>query len=113
MKILIVDDNKKTRSLIRSIIEPFSFEIIESRNGKEAVDDFNSERPDVVLMDIEMPGMSGITAAHIITEAHPTARIFMVTMFDDQHLRDAARKAGAEYFILKENLIDLPKLINA
>ncbi|MCA1800908.1 MAG: response regulator, partial [Rhodothermaceae bacterium] len=56
MKILIADDNRNTRNLIRSILKPFGHEIIESKNGSDAVSTYASELPDCVLMDYEMEG---------------------------------------------------------
>jgi len=111
MKIMIVEDNKITRSLIRSTIEPYGLEIVESGNGAEAVADFSAEHPDIVLMDIEMPEMNGITATQKIRSSHPAARIFMVTLYGDQDLRKAAKQASAEKFILKVDLTELPKLL--
>lgn len=78
MKIMIVEDNKNTRSLIRSIIEPYGLEIVESGNGAEAVADFSAEHPDIVLMDIEMPEMNGITATQKIRSSHPAGHLILL-----------------------------------
>lgn len=112
MKILIVDDNKNTRRLIRNIMEPYGHQFVESEDGTGAIQSYISELPDCVLMDYEMPGISGITAAKEIISAYPNAKIYMVTMFDDEHLREAALKAGINQFISKENLTDLPNILS-
>jgi two-component system, NarL family, response regulator DegU len=111
MKLLIVDDNINTRKLIRSIMNPYGYEIIETDNGSDAVKLYASEHPDCVLMDYEMPGMNGIQATENIRALFPNARIIIVTMFDDEYLRVAAMKSGAERYVLKEDLMDLPELL--
>ncbi len=111
MKLLIVDDNNSTRKLIRSIMRPYGHEIVESGNGSDAVKLYASELPDCVFMDYEMPGINGIKATETIKGSFPNARIIIVTMFDDEYLRAAAIKAGAERYVLKEDLMDLPGML--
>lgn len=90
---------------------PYGHEIVESENGVDAVSSYETERPDLVLMDFEMPGMNGIKATEKIRTSYPDARIIIVTMFDDAHLREAALKAGAERYVLKEDLMELPGIL--
>lgn len=111
MKLLIADDNSNSRKLIRNIMEPFGHTVVESESGEEAVRLYKSEMPDCVLMDYEMPGMDGIGATLKIRASYPDARIFIVTMHDDDALRKAAENAGAEQYLLKENLTDLPGIL--
>jgi CheY-like chemotaxis protein len=111
MKLLIVDDNYSTRNLIRSIMKPYGHVIVETENGIDAVNMYASELPDCVLMDYEMEGMNGIKATETIKASFPNARIIIVTMFDDEYLREAATKAGAERYVLKEELMDLPGIL--
>ena len=113
MKILIADDNKYSRKLIRNILEPFGHYIVKSKNGEEAIRLYETELPDCVLMDYEMPGMDGISATIKIRASYPEARIFIVTMHDDDELRNAAVKAGAERYLLKENLTELPGILES
>jgi NarL family two-component system response regulator LiaR len=110
MKLLIVDDNSDTRKLIRTMMKPLADDIIESHNGIEAIASFARHRPDWVLMDIEMKGMDGIKATQEIKSAYPDARIIILTMFDDDRLRGAAAQAGAERYVLKDNLADLQEI---
>lgn len=112
MKLLVVDDNNDTRELIRSIMKPHGHDILESRNGIAAVQSYSENQPDCVLMDIEMEGMDGIKATETIKAEYPQARIIIVTTFDDPHLRTAAVRAGAEQYVLKENMIELPALLS-
>lgn len=111
MKLLIVDDNSDTRKLIRAVVRKCSEDIIEGRNGAEAVASYIQYKPDWVLMDIEMVGMDGLTATRLIKQEHPEAKVIMVTMHDDPRWRLEAEKAGAVGYVLKENLTQLPSLL--
>jgi two-component system response regulator DegU len=62
-------------------------------------------------MDVRMPQMDGLTATRQIHEAHPSARIVIVTDYDDEDLRSAASEAGASGYALKQNLADLPRIV--
>ncbi|MEE9409932.1 MAG: response regulator, partial [Candidatus Heimdallarchaeota archaeon] len=65
-KILIVDDNDDLRTIMKIMLR--EFEVVEAKNGKEAIELFNESKPDLVLMDILMPVMDGIEATEIIME---------------------------------------------
>jgi len=111
MKLLIVDDNAETRKLIRSVVRPLHAVIYESSNGTEAVESYDVNKPDVVLMDIEMKGMDGIAATKKICASDPEAHIIVVTTYDERRLRSAAKQAGAAGYLLKEDLTELPSLL--
>lgn len=111
MSLLIVDDDERMRSLIRSIVADLADSIIECSDGDEAEACYTEQRPDWVLMDLMMPRMNGLEATRRILFANPAARIVMVTGQDGQSLRDAAESAGACAFVSKENLFDLRQLI--
>jgi len=113
MKLLIVEDNEQMRSLIKCIVRDLAEEIDECADGSEAFAAYAAQRPDWVLMDIKMRDTDGIVAAREITNAFPTARIIIVTDYDDPELRQAAREAGACDYLVKENLIALPRLLGA
>lgn len=107
MKLLIVEDNTKVRQVLRQLVADFAEEISECGDGREAVTRYSQERPDCVLMDIRLPGLNGLAATAQITKTFPTARIFIVTSFDDAGVREAAQAAGASGFVLKENMSEL------
>jgi CheY-like chemotaxis protein len=111
LKILIVDDNASVRRLIASIVQPLASEIRECEDGAGAVAAYRVQRPDVVLMDIRLPEVDGIAATKQIRIADPTARIVIVTDYDDSHLREAAAAAGACHYALKDNLSGLVPLL--
>ena len=100
------------RNLIKSVVSNLA-ETVECADGSEALSAYLEQRPDWVLMDIEMSDGDGIAATKQITAAFPEAQIIMVTDYDDADLREAARKAGARHYLVKEDLLALPKLLGA
>lgn len=111
MKILIVDDNRKFRCLVRDYLPAAYDEIYECENGKKAVELYRQYQPDWVLMDWEMPEMDGVGAIRRIVSQYPQARICMVTAFDEKELRGEAMRAGASNFVLKDNLFELENVL--
>ena len=111
MKILIVDDHKGMRELMRSYLPAAFDEIYECEDGSDAVDSYREHLPDWVLMDWKMKRMDGITATRQIIAAYPQARILLVTSYDDDNLRRAGREAGACGYIVKENLRSISEIL--
>ncbi len=109
MKIALAEDNDY---LAKSLIEKFSifkekFEIIyRAKNGKEIVDYvLTNPKPDVILMDIEMPELDGIKATELINSAFPELKIIILTVFDDDEKLFNAIIAGAAGYLLKDEPI--------
>jgi DNA-binding NarL/FixJ family response regulator len=106
IRILAVDDHALLRTGIATLVnaEPDMKLIGEATNGQEAVDNFRLHRPDVTLMDLQMPGFNGIEAIDRILGEFPDARVVVLTTYtgDVQVLR--ALKAGARAYILKEHV---------
>jgi CheY-like chemotaxis protein len=113
MKVLIVDDNTGMRRLLRRAVPDIVSAIFECSDGADALAVYAERQPDVVLMDIRMPRMDGLAAARKIRDFDRAARVVIVTDYDDEDLRAAAREAGACGYALKENLIELPALIRS
>jgi DNA-binding response OmpR family regulator len=111
MTVLMVEDNARVRQLLRRAINEIATQIWECEDGADALSFYNNHRPDVVLMDVRMPRMDGLAATRQIRQAHPTARIVIVTDCDDEELRVAAREAGACDYALKQDLTGLASLI--
>jgi CheY-like chemotaxis protein len=105
--VLLIDDTEQMRRMIRRVIADLADPIAECEDGDEALAAYARHRPDWVLMDISMPNMDGLTATRRILELFPEARVLIVTQYDDDRLRDAARQAGAQGYVLKENLLEL------
>jgi DNA-binding NarL/FixJ family response regulator len=119
IRILTVDDHPLLRKGIAALVnaEPDLKLVAEASNGKEAIDAFRSHRPDVTLMDLQMPGVDGLEAIDAIRREFPEARIIVLTTYsgDMQALR--ALKAGARGYILKghvhKELLDTIRAVHA
>jgi DNA-binding NarL/FixJ family response regulator len=111
MLIQIVDDSPNMRETIKSVLSGLSTEFIESSDGDEAIQQFSFRRPDVVIMDIRLERTDGIAATRAIRSRYPEARVIVVTQYDDDDLRIAARDAGASGYVLKDDLSDLCNVI--
>jgi DNA-binding NarL/FixJ family response regulator len=119
IRILTVDDHPLLRKGIAALVntEPDMKLIAEASNGQEAIERFRSHRPDVTLMDLQMPGLNGIEAIDRILSEFPDARIIVLTTYsgDAQVLR--ALKAGARAYILKRQvhreLLDTIRAVHA
>jgi CheY-like chemotaxis protein len=113
VKILIVEDNAGVRRMLRRAVERLATEIHECEDGDDAIKAYAEQLPDLVLMDIYMPRMDGLIATRQIRKLHPAARVLVVTAYEDEELRAAAREAGACGYVLKDKLIELPQFIRA
>ena len=106
IRILTVDDHQLLREGIAAVLESQEDMMIvgEAGNGREAIECFRRHRPDVTLMDLRMPDMSGIEAISTIRREFPNARIVVLTTYTGDAQAAAALKAGAAGYLLK-NLV--------
>jgi len=103
IRVLIVDDHAIVRAGIRALLQLYpDFQVVgEAAEGHEAIRLAREKRPDVVLLDIAMPGMDGITATREIRAVHPGARVLILTQHEHREYLTAALRAGAAGYILK------------
>lgn len=105
IRVLIADDEPVIRSSLRLLLahEPGMSVIAEAANGKEAIDLAHEHQPDVVLMDVQMPGTNGLEATRSLCSEEAGPRVIVLTMFDlDKYVFEALR-AGASGFLLKNS----------
>ena len=102
LRCLIVDDSAFMRFHLRRMMDSFNNIIAsEASNGNEAIVEYDRLRPDIVLMDIVMPGLEGVETVRRICKSNPEARIIMVSSVSYQEKIDEAIAAGAKYFVAK------------
>lgn len=110
-KILVVDDAEFLRVRITKMLSADGYEVMEAENGLRAVETYKSQRPDVVLMDVTMPEMDGLTALKEIRGFDPKARVVMLTALGQESVVLEAIKSGAGDFVVKP--FDRDRVINA
>ncbi len=108
IKILLVDDIAETRQSIKKLLAfEQDFKVIgEAGNGRGGVEQAKELKPDIIIMDINMPDMDGLEAAGLITKAVPTAGVIMMSVQDDPDYMQKAMLAGARFFLAKPVTMD-------
>jgi DNA-binding NarL/FixJ family response regulator len=104
--ILIVDDNAQFRALMREITaQESAFQVVgEAADGAEAIGQAQALQPDIVLLDLAMPRVSGLEALPRLKAACPETRVIVVTVHEEDAYRQAAAARGADAFLLKKTL---------
>ena len=104
LKVMLVDDHEIVRQGLRSLLEAEDdIEVVaEADNGPSAVSLASAHRPDVVVMDVRMPGGSGVEACRAIRDERPDAQVIMLTSFSDDDALFNSIMAGAAGFVLKQ-----------
>jgi two-component system chemotaxis response regulator CheY len=117
VKIMTVDDSKLMNAVIANFIkkENKDYEIIAAVSGEDAVEKYKKERPDLVFMDIKMPGMDGLEATEQIMKINHNAKIVMCTALKEAEQEQRARALGAVGYITKpfghDDIVKALKLI--
>jgi two-component system, NarL family, response regulator DevR len=103
-RIVIVDDHEVVRLGLKALLEHNAqFEVVgEGGSAKEAIEQTTRLHPDIVLMDIRLPGASGIEACEEITKAYPETRVVMLTSYAEDEMLFSAIRAGASGYVLKQ-----------
>ena len=100
--LMVVDDSRMTEVQICQLLEGSEYEVAAyCENGEEAIERYEEVRPDLVIMDVIMPGIDGLETAQIILEEHPEARIVMMSSLDDEDTIHEAVTIGAKRFLHK------------
>lgn len=111
MTVMVVDDSTEMRGLIRDLVAPLADEVVECGDGAECVERFGALRPDWTVMDVQMPRLDGLSAARVLHERFPGAKVLLVTQFPNGGLEAAALKAGAVGCLAKEDLHRVSELL--
>ena len=101
-KILVVDDSAFMRKILRDLLTEFGHtDVVEAALGKEALDEFEKKKPDVVLLDVILPDISGDKVLDRMMEMDPNAKVIMVTAVGQKPMVDECMKSGAKSYIIK------------
>lgn len=110
-KVLVAEDNLPNRELIREILETCGHEVIEAEDGQQALDRVKQTKPDLVLLDIQMPVLDGYAVLREIRQTPSVAdlKIFALTAYAMQGDREKALRSGFDGYLTKP--IDIPALM--
>ena len=101
MKLLIIDDAPEMLRAFRDILEAYGCEVSEAENGEEGLARYAEIKPDIVLMDILMPKLDGISATKKLLDIDPSAKIIVISAVGKSGLDEECLLAGAKKFIVK------------
>lgn len=103
-RVLVVDDHPMVAEGIEAILETYpDIEVVGTlANGQEAIENVGALAPDVVLMDLNMPGVNGLSATELLLEIHPDLRILILSMHDSPEYISTALRHGAAGYVLKD-----------
>ena len=100
-KLLIVDDEAEICEFLKSFFEDRDFKVAVANDGAKALEQVALFQPEVVLLDIQMPGMDGLQTLKKIKEMHPRVKVIMVTAVETQEKIEEAMRLGADNYITK------------
>jgi two-component system nitrate/nitrite response regulator NarL len=103
-RILLVDDNEAMLARSAAVLSPYCIVVGTARNGRVALEAARTLQPDVIVLDISMPGMSGIELASRLRASGSKAALVFLTVHDDEELILAARDAGGIGYVMKPRL---------
>jgi CheY-like chemotaxis protein len=111
MKLLIVDDHPGMRAMIRELAAQPGDTVCECADGEGALKVVQEFSPDVITMDVRLPGLGGLEATRVLRASLPHTHIVVVTAYDQPAVRHVARHSGASGFIAKDHLEQLRPLL--
>ncbi len=109
-RILVVDDEKAICEILEEFLSLFGHIVTSAYNGADALERLPQVKPDVVFLDIRMPGSSGLDVLKEIKARDSSIRVIMISAFGDDETEDMAKQLGADGFIQKP--VDLPGLLD-
>lgn len=105
-RIMLADDHELLRSGIRKLLESIeNYSVIgEAGDGLELLEQLKRVKPDIAIIDIKMPNLDGLEATREIKRNYPEVKVLILTMYKEKEYRDQALSAGAEGYLLKEDV---------
>lgn len=112
MKILIVDDQAEVREIISEFLAMRGYSVDEAEDGRVALQRFKETKPDMAIVDVEMPVMNGLQFSRLVLESRPDFPIIMITAFIEKHTPQKLQSLGVKKILQKPlNLNDLHQAI--
>ncbi len=109
MKVLVVDDSTINNMLLQNFLEEHGFEVITALNGYDAIRILESQKPDLLLLDLMMPGLSGFDVLKMLRKENSDLPVIIISAFADADYINLARELGAKDYIKKP--INLGRLV--
>ena len=117
LKTLIVEDNASFREMLKERLQPLfpSMVIYEAAEGNEALEKVDALKPELVFMDIRLPGENGLQLTQKIKTRYPNAKVIILTSYDSLEYRAAALRSGANCYFPKDSLdyVQIEKLVKS
>jgi len=106
-KVLVVDDNLLFRTVLKETLNSRfrNIKILEAGDGEKALEEIETSVPDLILMDIQLPGENGLQLTKQIKARYPHIRVAIVTSYDEPEYRDAAYRCKADHYIPKDTFL--------
>ena len=107
LTLMIVDDNKTYRNTLKKLFNeyPQLSEVAEAANADEMFARIGDEPPDIVTMDVSMPGMDGFDATEKLLSRHSSVKVIILTIYDTEEYRKRAKESGAMTYIVKQDVV--------
>ena len=106
-RVILIDDDESIRTWIKGLLVALGCEVVgEAENGRDGVELFKKERPDLVMLDLQMPEVGGAMALEYILAADPEARVILLTSVESLELINERMQAGAHYYLSKHAPLD-------
>ena len=100
-RVLIVDDSEFMRMVLKNILKEQGYQIIETSDGSEAIEQFKVEKPDLVLLDIIMPKKDGVAVLGSLKQINSGVNVIMITAVGQEQIVEECEKLGAKGYIVK------------
>ena len=103
VRVLIVDDQRPFRAAATAVVESIDgFEVVDAvENAEQAIDGIERTGPELVLMDLNLPGMDGVTASRLLRERHPEIMVVLLSSYDEAEFTDLISDCGASAYVPK------------
>jgi len=111
-KVLVIDDQAGIRALLAEVFTALGIEVIEAKNGSEGLDTIDKRKPDIILLDMKMPGLSGIETLRLIRARNCVVPIILVTAYQENDIAVEAERLGVTARLVKPfDLEELKRLV--